>query len=466
MSDLIANGVDYIEENVMAAVQASQIADHTNTPQDIDDEITKWELVVRTGMVYGTPEYQAGFLSSYAAALRKRWFLSHDPEDMKKVITSLENALGKIPQESAQARYDALIRLGDARQTCYQSSRTPENLSLAIQCWEDAHGLAINLRCMREAASEFLPRLADSLFFSFKNELSGVDSLQKAIDYYRAAVINAPSQQQCHLRLCFGKVYLESIEYLHDTTNLKMAIQCFEDVIQNSQNVEERLEASNEKSHCLLAELMMDKAKRVIDRRAVYPFREWTLSVARRYRGDAKAIYYYAVSALWFSEPGDDDLVWFDTAWTLFQSKCQSPPDLFHLFYAIMVDRSNISEVSSLPYLMSGLRQFILFANSATLKHAHIVQSIEIYPEWTASRQNWPGNLEGDHWTYWKHQTIHKLLGIYHRITRRAVEVYNKGLKSRPTYDHESDPVQFSGKSHADIEAELEARIVKPTNPV
>ncbi|PVF92605.1 hypothetical protein CPB86DRAFT_790981 [Serendipita vermifera] len=460
----MATSINPTEEIVTAAVQASQIADNTNAPRDIDDAITKWDQVVQMGMNYSDREYQAGFLVSYATALRKRWLLSHDPEDMKKEIMSLEDALGKVPQGADHRRYDVSIRLANAYQMWYQSSKTPQSLSLAIEKWEEAYGLSIILRCMKDAARDFLPNLANSLFISFKNGLSGVDSLEKVIEYYRIAIVHAPAQHQCQLRICLGRVYRESIEYLHTTANLQMAIECFETVIQNSQNMEEQLEALNEKSRCLLVELMTDRIKRVTERRAPYFFREWALNITRRHPRDAHAMYYYAISALWFNELKAEDSGWFEAAWILFQSKDQSPPDLFHFFYAAMIDRAKFGGMSRLPILKRGLEQFILFANTVTLKDAYLIQSIDIYPTWHISEQSWPGALEGDMWIRWKSETMDRLLGIYHRITQRIVNVLNEGLGCVHPYNPESDPIHFSGKSNVDLRAVLEARIVKPSN--
>jgi hypothetical protein len=122
-------------------------ATQTNELGDMNSAISEWEKVVQMTIDGGASEDRAEILASYASSFLMRWDFGHQVDDIRATVSNLEGTLNKLPQSSTKARYDLLIRLASVHEDWYQVFKdTPENLTRAIQYWEDAYGLSVVLR--------------------------------------------------------------------------------------------------------------------------------------------------------------------------------------------------------------------------------------------------------------------------------------------------------------------------------
>lgn len=141
-------------EMARKAQEATQKANMTNDPADIDYAVSEWEAVTRLDSDGGNAEDQAYLLSSYASVLLKRWHVFHHDLDLKDSIANLKNALNKLSYKHAETRYDLLIRLAEAHQLSYELHLHNKNtLSQAIHYWEDAYGLSVFLRRTKDSVT-------------------------------------------------------------------------------------------------------------------------------------------------------------------------------------------------------------------------------------------------------------------------------------------------------------------------
>jgi hypothetical protein len=79
------------------------------------------------------------------------------PDDLDGPIITLETALSKLDYKPHQARYDTASSLGDAYYQRYKVFKTDNDIVRAIRYWEDAHGLAIALRRIKQAVRYISP---------------------------------------------------------------------------------------------------------------------------------------------------------------------------------------------------------------------------------------------------------------------------------------------------------------------
>jgi hypothetical protein len=150
--EVLKTATDPTMEAITAARLASERADQTKNLHEVEDSISKWEIVVQSMADSSTVEDQVDILTSYAEAFFLRWSLNHRLDDMRSILSILENALNKIPHSSTKLRYAQLIRLAKAHESWHQNSKDNlESLHHAIKYWEDAYGLSVTLHWMKEA---------------------------------------------------------------------------------------------------------------------------------------------------------------------------------------------------------------------------------------------------------------------------------------------------------------------------
>ncbi|PVF92602.1 hypothetical protein CPB86DRAFT_829875 [Serendipita vermifera] len=446
-------------EVMRTAQEASGRADESNDPADIDHAISEWEIVIQSESTSGTSEDQALIFSSCAAAFLKRWHVFHRQKDLEDTISNLKIALDRLSYIHAQSRYDLLLLLAEAHQLGYEAyPQIKAALLQAIHYWEDAYGLSVFLRCTKDSAIRILPNLANAFFVSFCGEISGLDSIHQAVNYYQLALLHVPLKQQVHLRLRLGKAYSELMYYEQEEKNAQCAIDNFEIFLENSQQEEERLEASNGKSRALfwMHVIKRDEVLLSPEDEDEDPFREWAEDVSRRYPKDATATFYYSASNLWAKEAEKVYQVWFNLAWSLYQVSLHQPPPEFHILYSLAVywyfePREDQIEFSDLPAITMGLEQLSLFAANINSKIIHIVQRTKLLPGVYSHTDIPPFHLEEAEWMAWKNETIDQILEYHARMAQFADRAYNEG------------PV-FAERRTTDLEAQLQGRINRSTN--
>jgi hypothetical protein len=119
---------------------------------DINWVISQLERLVRhTSSAH--PDYEP-VLASYATALLLRWETSHQMEDIRKAIISLERALTILPHSPSIRRYQNLVNLGAAYMGRYEIfCSDPNDINHGIEYWEQAHTTATSLGYTRESVS-------------------------------------------------------------------------------------------------------------------------------------------------------------------------------------------------------------------------------------------------------------------------------------------------------------------------
>ncbi|PVF90995.1 hypothetical protein CPB86DRAFT_878741 [Serendipita vermifera] len=380
-------------ESTVTAQSATERANQTNDPHDIDDAISKWEEVVHSMTDGGTSEDQADIFASYANSLLLRWNLTRQLADIQVMVRSLERSLERLPYSSTKTRYKLLIRLGHVHEDWYQNFKdNSEALTRAIQYWEDAYGLSAILRCMKDAANDILPSLGNACLISFQDEISGIDSIHQAINYYQLALVQARPELETQLRLGLGRVYLELMCYVDEAQNAQLAIECFETIIKKSNEKEELVEASNGKSQAWWWKLISEGIHNIHEQNEDFLFRKWTKNVAVTYPDNGTAVGYYALSFKWMESTSKDELGWYHLAWTLLRFQRQPLPPGFHYFYShssyvqyqVEQRKEPKAMFANLPMLLSALEHRSLFASSTNLKEIYMIQRM-YYQAWNFS---------------------------------------------------------------------------------
>jgi hypothetical protein len=230
-------------------------------------------------------------------------------------------------------------------------------------------------------ANEIIPSLASAYFTTFKDELSGIDSLHQAINYYQVAIVQTRPEHQAQLRLELGNVYLELMYYADEVENEQLAIDCFEWILKRFNQKKVTVEATNGKSQGWWWKLVTEGEPRFFKENEESPFRTWTKNMATAFRDDATSVCYYALSSWWIEGFKRDQLVWLQLAWTLLQSKRQSAPPAFYYIYVLILyssylknKRGESGDFGDFPTLLSALQQVGLFSTTVTLKDIYMIQ--------------------------------------------------------------------------------------------
>jgi hypothetical protein len=175
--------------------------------------------------------------------------------------------------------------------------------------------------------------------------------------------------------------------YADGVQNAQLAIDCFESVLKNSQDREVLIRASNGKSQGWWWKIL-SKGGQVLHQENEEPlFYTWAKSIALTYRNDATAISYYALSHLLTSGSiNEEELVWFQAAWTFLRLNHQTPPPGFLYFYFSFLNEPQAIrgvlnvEIRDLPSVLSSLEPFRLFVETVTLKDLYTIQRCVINP--------------------------------------------------------------------------------------
>jgi hypothetical protein len=155
-------------EAATAARSATEKANQTNELGDIEDAISEWEKVMPNIINMDSSQEEEDILVSYANVLLLRWNLNHQLDDVRKIVSNLEAALGRLPHPSTKLRYDIMIRLAKIHENWYQTFKdNSEALKSSIQYWEDAYGLSAILRRMKDAVGIIPSTLLVSLRLNF-----------------------------------------------------------------------------------------------------------------------------------------------------------------------------------------------------------------------------------------------------------------------------------------------------------
>lgn len=138
------------------AQQAFTIARSTKSHADIDIAITKWASILR--YIEEDDENRNDVLSSYASALLLRWEKRRRAEDIDKAIDILERSVHIQRDIATLARYENYCSLGAAYLDRWEVlEREPSDLLTAVERWELAHSIAIQIGQTLESVSS--PRL-------------------------------------------------------------------------------------------------------------------------------------------------------------------------------------------------------------------------------------------------------------------------------------------------------------------
>jgi hypothetical protein len=139
-------------EAAAAARSATEKANQTKEPGDIENAISEWEKVLQAMTDDDSSDDQADILASYANSILSRWDLTRKIDDIRAVVSNLESALDKLHHSSIKTRYELSTRLAAVHESWYQNFKdSTASLKSAIQYWEDAYGLAVILRRTKEA---------------------------------------------------------------------------------------------------------------------------------------------------------------------------------------------------------------------------------------------------------------------------------------------------------------------------
>ncbi|PVF92600.1 hypothetical protein CPB86DRAFT_829873 [Serendipita vermifera] len=428
----------------------------------MEAKVSEWEKVAQMAIDGAILEENTASLASYTGSIIEIRGVSRETDAILTISSSLESALEEISQSPSQERYDLLIRLAKVYESQYQGSKnSPDMLLRGIQYWEDAYGLSVILRLTKEAANEVLPNLAKAYLVAFQDEVSNINALHKAIDYYQIALVHSRPELPVGVQLELGKAYLELMYHANELENARLAISCCEVVLNKSRETEELLEASNGKSKGWWWILAIQGPRKLYQENEEYPFQIWTRSVAATYPQDTTAVCYYALSFVWIEEGGRENLVWFYLAWSLLKSKRQSPPPIFHHFYFMFLyipywkkeGRGN-AEFLDLPTVLSALEHLELFVETASLKDFYIIQ--RVFPAaWKLFPQTHSIHLDESQWNAWKRETINFFLAFQKMASNSIKRIYGEG-----------NPFDLNAvvASHESLAARLEARLIRPRN--
>ncbi|PVF95033.1 hypothetical protein CPB86DRAFT_608448 [Serendipita vermifera] len=429
---MVKTATNPVIEAAAAARSATEKATQTNNRQDIDEAITKWEEVVQTLTDDEASEAQADIFASYASLLLLRWNQTYELKDIRATVSNLEKSLEKLPPSPTKTRYELLTRLGNVHQSWYQRSNTSSNLLPAIQYLEEAYALSVVLRQIKEAANEILPTLANAYFISFQREVSGIDSLHQAINYYQLALVQAQPDIQSRLRMGLGKAYLELMYYDDEVENAQLAIDSFEVVLKKSKEKTELVDASNGKTEGWWWKLITEGKYKLEQQDEDFPFRQWTKNIATTYPDSGVAAAYHAMSFKWISPTSRGELAWYHLAWTLLRGQRRSPPTGFHfLSYRSLYDRHAIeannkpeSGFENLPMLLLAL-EHLKFLIEGNLRNLYMFQRIQITSRFLSSRH--PVHLDAIEWYSWKNEIISELEKERKRCIKSLLEIGSAG---------------------------------------
>jgi hypothetical protein len=266
--------------------------------------------------------------------------------------------------------------------------------------------------------------------------------------------------------------------YENEAKNAGLAIDCFEAVLEESQEKKELLEASNGKSSGWWWKLVLEDPRNYFKRDEESPFQMWTKGVAATYPDDATAKSYYALSHWFIKGTRKEELVWFHLASSFLRSENQPSPSGFYYLFAQSLysyqtkDKTGDDEIWLLPVFLIVLKGIEALLKTITLKDIYMIQRFvriifvrtsTAYPIHSrVSRQNWksvekvhPSKLNEEQWSAWKRFTISVLGTTQTTLGQLATQTYGNRY-----------PIDFNTLvgSEADLKVQLEARIIRPKN--
>jgi hypothetical protein len=149
---MVKTAINPAAEAATTARLASERASQTKGIREIEEAISEWANVVQMISDGSTSEEEAEVLALYAESLFMRWNANHQLDDIQATVLNLERSLEKLPHLSIKPRHDLLIRLASTHESWYQNFKDePQTLIQAITYREQAYGLAMILRRMKEA---------------------------------------------------------------------------------------------------------------------------------------------------------------------------------------------------------------------------------------------------------------------------------------------------------------------------
>ncbi|PVF92606.1 hypothetical protein CPB86DRAFT_877755 [Serendipita vermifera] len=367
---MVKSAADPNRESIAAAQEATRQAYATGSPSQINKAVSEWEALLRDTFNDSTLDEQILILSSYAAALLKRWHVSDQRDDIDKAIASLEKALLQTSHVTSPERYDLLSSLGKAYYDRYDTLKSDkDDLLQAIQYWEDAHGISIALKQIKTSAEEVLPRLGNAYFRACEDLISGPDTLEQAVNYHQLALFHAQPSMQGGLRLQIAKDLMELYDRKGDHRYLAATLENVEAAIQSEMGPEHWIEGANLKTLAMLLHFRHTKDSSYLDSAI-----KWANSVLERSTVDPTAHYYYGLllnERLWADikklsssrkiSQTEQVVALLETSLGLYEvSSTQPLPSFFYLYASILEHKLALKDLSSPEYIQITMREISL----------------------------------------------------------------------------------------------------------
>lgn len=144
--------VDTISSRALIAQESLLKAISSTSAADIELAISQWEPLA-SAISLKHPDYEP-VLASYAVAILLRWEKSHQLQDIRLAIMTLENAITSLGNAPSRNRYQDLVNLGASYLDRFETfNKDPKDILRAVECMELANTISISLGFGTESVS-------------------------------------------------------------------------------------------------------------------------------------------------------------------------------------------------------------------------------------------------------------------------------------------------------------------------
>jgi hypothetical protein len=170
--------------------------------------------------------------------------------------------------------------------------------------------------------------------------------------------------------------------YANEAENAQLARDCFEWVLEKSNEKEDLVKAVEGKAEAWFWQIATQENPQLFKEEddEEFPFRTWLKEVITADRGNVIAVCYFALAEWWVRRDKRKDLQWFHLAWSLLRAKDRSPPPAFHYCYFTVSDwiydhtPDEDEAFEDLPILLSAVEHLELFISTVALKDMYMLQ--------------------------------------------------------------------------------------------
>ncbi|CAG7846338.1 SubName: Full=Uncharacterized protein {ECO:0000313/EMBL:CCA69680.1} [Serendipita indica DSM 11827] len=216
--------VDTISSRALIAQESLLKAISSTSPEDIERAISQWEPLANA-ISPKHPDYEP-VLASYAVAILLRWEDSHQLQDIRKAILTLENAVTSLGNAPSRNRYQNLVNLGSSYFDRFETfNKDPKDILRAVECMELANTISITLGFGTESANKLLSHLGDAYFYGYEVGIVGVEAVYNAIRHFQTVLSHGAKDKQGSTQYKIGQCYSALYNRLKKTEDLDLAIK-------------------------------------------------------------------------------------------------------------------------------------------------------------------------------------------------------------------------------------------------